>query len=83
MLFAIPNKNITVPIVDFWRNELSLISSYGAAPIDLEESLELIKNQKINVKEMITHEFNLEEIQYAFHVAEEAKESLKVIIVPN
>ncbi|MCX9013908.1 MAG: alcohol dehydrogenase catalytic domain-containing protein [Candidatus Methanoperedens sp.] len=39
MLFAIPNKNLCIPIEDFWRNEMSIVSSYGAAPVDLEESL--------------------------------------------
>src|SRR3990170_434787 len=37
MFFAIPNRNIPIPVEDFWRNELSVISSYGAAPDDLEE----------------------------------------------
>lgn len=37
--FAVPSKNIEVPSLDLWRNELTMKSSYGAAPIDLEESL--------------------------------------------
>jgi L-iditol 2-dehydrogenase len=83
MLFAIPNKNISIPSEDFWRNESTLISSYGAAPVDLEEALELIKDGKINVKGMITHRFKLEEIQKGFKIAGEAKDSLKVIVIPN
>jgi L-iditol 2-dehydrogenase len=83
MLFAIPNKNISIPSEDFWRNESTLISSYGAAPVDLEEALELIRDGKINVKGMITHRFKLEEIQKGFKIAGEAKDSLKVIVIPN
>ncbi len=83
MLFAIPNKNICIPNEDFWRNELSLVSSYGAAPVDLEESLELIRDRKINVKGMITHRLKLVDILKGFKIAEEAKESLKVIVVPD
>ena len=82
MLFAIPNKNISIPVEDFWRNELSLVSSYGAAPVDLEEALELIKDGKINVKDMITHRLGLEDIQKGFKIAGEAKDSLKVIVIP-
>ncbi|VVB92458.1 L-threonine 3-dehydrogenase [uncultured archaeon] len=82
MLFAIPNKNISVPVEDFWRNELAIVSSYGAAPVDLEESLELIKDGKINVRDMITHRVKLMDIQKGFRIAGEAKDSLKVIVVP-
>jgi len=82
MLFAIPSKNICIPNEDFWRNELALVSSYGAAPVDLEEALGLIKDGKINVKDMITDRVRLEEIQRGFKIAGEGKESMKVVVVP-
>ncbi len=83
LFFAIPDKNIEIPTVDFWRNEITITSSYGAAPSDLEESLELIKNRKIDVKSMITHTLPLEKVQEAFRIVEEAKESLKVVLRPH
>lgn len=82
MLFAIPNKNIQIPVEDFWRNELSIVSSYGAAPIDLEEALELIKNGTIKVKDMITDRVRLEDIGKGFKIAGGAGNSLKVVVVP-
>lgn len=82
MLFAIPNKNIPIPVEDFWRNELALVSSYGAAPVDIEESLELIKDGKINVRDLITDRVTLDDIQKGFKIASEAKNSLKVVVVP-
>ncbi|MBU4373333.1 MAG: alcohol dehydrogenase catalytic domain-containing protein [Euryarchaeota archaeon] len=82
MLFAIPNKNISIPTEDFWRNELALVSSYGAAPVDLEAALELIKDGKINVRDMITDRVKLDDIQKGFKIAGEAKDSLKVVVVP-
>lgn len=83
MLFAIPNKNISIPVEEFWRNELTLVSSYGAAPVDLAEALELIKDGKINVKDMITDRVRLEDIQRGFKIAGEAKDSMKVVVVPK
>jgi len=83
LFFAIPKENIELPIVDFWRNELNITSSYGAAPADLEQSLSLIRQGRINVKEMITHKLPLEKIQEGFKIVSEAKESLKVVIEPN
>ncbi len=82
MLFAIPNKNISIPVEDFWRNELSVVSSYGAAPVDLEEALLLIKEGKVNVRAMITDRIGLEDIQRGFKIAGEARDSLKVVMVP-
>lgn len=82
MLFAIPNKNISIPVEDFWRNELSVVSSYGAAPVDLEEALLLIKDKLINVRDMITDRVGLEDIQKGFKIAGGQGESLKVVVVP-
>ena len=65
-LFAIPNKDIPIPIPDFWRNEITVTSSYGAAPRDLEEALKLIAEKKIDIKKTITHTLPLEEIQKGF-----------------
>jgi L-iditol 2-dehydrogenase len=82
MLFAIPNKNISIPVEEFWRNELSVVSSYGAAPVDLEEALLLIKDKLINVRDMITDRVGLEDISKGFKIAGSAGESLKVVVVP-
>jgi L-iditol 2-dehydrogenase len=82
LFFAIPSEDICIPIPDFWRNELTVTSSYGAAPVDLEEAIELMQSGKINVADMITHKFPLEDIQQAFKVAANADESLKVVVLP-
>lgn len=82
MLFAIPNKNISIPVEDFWRNELSIVSSYGAAPVDLDEAFDLISDGRIDVKDMITHRLRLGDIQKGFKIAGEARDSLKVILIP-
>lgn len=80
LLFAIPNKDIAIPIPDFWRNELTVTSSYGAAPVDLEEALRLIADKSINIKNTITHTLPLAKIQEGFKIVIEAKESLKVVL---
>ena len=82
LFFAIPNKNIEIPSLDFWRNEITVTSSYGAAPDDLKESLNLIETKKINIDKLITHRLSLEEIGMGFKLVAEPKDSLKVIIQP-
>ena len=39
LFFAIPSGNIEVPSTDFWRDEITITSTYGAAPNDLQEAL--------------------------------------------
>jgi len=64
----------------FWRNEVSLVSSYAASPDEHKDALWLIESGKINVKDMITHHFGLDEIGKGFKLVAEARDCLKAII---
>jgi len=83
LFFAIPDKDIKIPTADFWRNEMTVTSSYGAAPDDLKESLTLIEKGAVDVRGMITHRFSLEDIRKGFDVVSEGKDSLKVVLNPQ
>lgn len=84
LFFAVPEPgiNVSIPITDFWRNEIKIMTSYGASPADLAIALELIYSQRVHVKEMITHRLSLSEAGLGFKLVSEAKESIKVIIEP-
>ena len=84
IFFAVPKPgiNLEIPINDYWRNEVKLMTSYGAAPPDLDESYEWIKSKKIEVIDLITHRFPLDEIAEAFNLVCQANQSLKVVIEP-
>jgi L-iditol 2-dehydrogenase len=85
LFFAVPDPTvkIPVPITEFWRNEITLKTSYGAAPNDLEESLALLAQKKLNVRDMITHRFGIQQAAEGFRLMAEAGQSLKIIIEPN
>lgn len=85
LFFAVPrpDEKLEIPINDFWRNEIKIMTSYGAAPNDLEESIKLIASKKLNLHEMITHKLKFDEIQKGFQLVAEAKDSIKVIVEPN
>ncbi len=85
LFFAVPRPDeiFDIPINDFWRNEVKIMTSYGAAPNDLKESLDWITHKKVNLKDMVTHKLKLGEIQKGFQLVAEARESLKVIVEPN
>ncbi len=82
--FAVPKPGVPVeiPANDFWRNEVSVITSYAAAPRDLEEAVQLISSGKVKVKDMITHIMPLEKAQEGFNLVADAKESIKVVLKP-
>lgn len=85
LFFAVPDPSVKlpVPINDFWRNEVTMRTSYGAAPADLEDSLKVLATGRLNIKDMITHKLDLREAQEGFRLMAEAGQSLKVILEPN
>lgn len=85
LLFAVPKPGETVQM-DFnpyWRNDISIKTSYGAAPIDNIQAMELLRAGNICIDDMITHRLDLDKIGEGFKVASSGKECLKVIIKPN
>lgn len=66
----------------FWRNEITLTSSYAANPAEHLESMELIRSGRVKVSDLITHRLPLERAQEGFGLVAGAGESIKVIITP-
>jgi len=85
LYFAVPDPatKIPIPITEFWRNETTIRTSYGAASRDLEEALQILAQKQVNVADMITHRLDIREIAEGFRLVAEAGKSLKVIIEPN
>jgi len=81
LFFAVPETDVVFPFMRFWRDEITTTFSYGAAPDDLKEALEIINSGKVNVSKMITHRLPLTDIQKGFKLVSEAKNSLKVVLV--
>jgi L-iditol 2-dehydrogenase len=86
LFFAPTEPGVSVPISVndlFWRNEITLTSSYGGSPADYAAALEMIQAGKIHVREMITHRLGLAETGLGFQLVARAQDSLKVIIEPQ
>jgi len=85
LFFAPAQKGVTVPLPVndlFWRNEITLTSSYAANYSEHATAMELIRQRRVNVLDMITHRLPLPETGHGFGLVEAARESLKVIIEP-
>jgi L-iditol 2-dehydrogenase len=83
LFFAVPETDIRIPSLRFWRDEISVTFSYGASPDDLKEAIKLISSKKIDAERMITHRVKLSDIRKGFQIASESKESLKVVVIPD
>ncbi|MDR2203504.1 MAG: alcohol dehydrogenase catalytic domain-containing protein [Nitrososphaerota archaeon] len=85
LFFAVPDPTtkIPLPINQFWRNEITIQTSYGAAPNDLQEALTILATKKLNITDMITHRLPLRETQEGFQLMTKPNKSLKIILEPN
>jgi L-iditol 2-dehydrogenase len=85
LFFAVPHPQdkLSLPINEFWRNEITLLTSYAAVGNDLQEAIHLLKTRRLTVEDMVTHRLPLEETGKGFQLVAAAGESMKVIILPH
>ncbi len=86
LFFAPTAPGVTIPVSInelFWRNDVTLTTSYAGSPADHQVALELIRVGSLQVTQMITHRLDLAETGLGFQLVSEAKNSIKVIIEPQ
>ena len=85
LFFAVPKPGETVDVDfnPFWRDDITIKTCYGAAPLDNLQALELIRSGAVTVTDMVTHRFGLSDIGEAFRTGARPDQALKVIIEPN
>ncbi len=77
-----PDRMIPIPFNALWREEVTITSSYGASPGDVEAALALLRAGKVRVSDLITHRFPLAEAAEGFRIVAAAEDSLKVVLHP-
>ena len=79
-----PGVSLPVPINDvFFRNDVTLTTTYAGAPADLATAMDMIASGRVQVGEMISHRLGLAEAGLGFKLTADAGDSLKVIIQPQ
>jgi threonine dehydrogenase-like Zn-dependent dehydrogenase len=68
---------------DMWRNEIKLMTSYGAGPADLERALKLISSKRIVLNEMITHRLSFEDAGIGFQLVAELALGSSLLLKPE
>ena len=77
-----PEYEFNTNFNDLWWSGVKIISSYAAAPSDLQMALKLIQYKRVNVSDMVTHKLPLSGIEKGFQMVGNSTDSLKVIINP-
>jgi len=85
ILFTVPgpDREVVVPVNDFWTREITIRTSYYCGPSDIAEALRLIESGAVIVDDLITHHFPLGDIARGFQLVADGRESIKVIIHPH
>ena len=85
LLFAVPKpgEDVPLPANELWKREIRVVTSYAAAPADMQEALELIASGKVRVADLISHRLPLAEAQRGFMLVVEGKECAKVVLEPH
>lgn len=86
LFFAPTAPGVTIPVSInelFWRNDVTLTTSYAGSPDDYQAALEMIATKNLPLTSMITHRLSLAETGRGFQLVSEAENSIKVIIEPQ
>jgi len=74
--------DVPIPLFDYWRDEINVVTSYAGSGDDLKESLQLIRDHKVRVADMVTHRLSLAEAGLGFQLTASGQDSIKVILDP-
>ncbi|RMW36476.1 MAG: L-iditol 2-dehydrogenase [Nitrosopumilus sp.] len=82
MMFGVPSKGATMDLdmSKIYSKEITLVTSYAASDSDTKEALNLIESSQIDVKQLITHTYSIDDTQKAFDHARTGENAMKIII---
>jgi len=82
VMFGVPSKGAKVDLdmSEVYSKGITIVNSYAASDFDTNEALEKISSKQIDVSQLITHKYNLQECQQAFVHAKSGDNAMKIII---
>ena len=82
VMFGVPSKGATVELdmSKVYSKSITIVNSYAASDMDTRDALEKISSKQINVTQLITHKYKLDECQKAFEHAKSGENAMKIII---
>ena len=82
MMFGVPSKGakLDLDMSKIYSKDITLVTSYAASDKDTKDALNLIESSQIDVKQLITHTYSIDETQKAFDHARSGDNAMKIII---
>jgi L-iditol 2-dehydrogenase len=74
---------VPLPLADVWRDQIAIVATYAAPPVDTAQAIEILRAHRVEVNDMISHRLPLAETAHGFHLVADGKKSIKVIIRPQ
>jgi L-iditol 2-dehydrogenase len=86
VLFAPTPAGVTtdLDLGELYFREVSLIPSYSCGPEETRQASEMLRKKRVRPESLVTHRFDLDNIQEAYETARQGGPALKVLITfPN
>ena len=82
MMFGVPSKGakLDLDVSKIYSKEITLVTSYAASDKDTAKALSLIESSQIDVKQLVTHTYTIDDTQKAFDHARSGDNAMKIII---
>jgi L-iditol 2-dehydrogenase len=77
-----PEDTLPVDVCDLLFSEKTLVTTYSCAPDETRTALDLIRKGSVLTSGLVTHRFGLGQVGEAMRLAAEARDSLKVVVLP-
>jgi L-iditol 2-dehydrogenase len=78
---AKPDEKLTIDPNYLYFRDINIVTSYSCGPDDTKKALGFIEKGIVSSEKLVTHKFSIEEIEQAYRIVAQARDSLKVLIV--
>lgn len=84
-VFGAPAKDAETPLGlgKLFYDEVTILPSYSTTEVETETALTLIKHKRVEVLDLVTHRYHLDEVAGAFEIAMSGTLALKVLVTSS
>jgi L-iditol 2-dehydrogenase len=76
-----PGETLALSTFDVYFRELRLVPSYSCGPVETRAALDLIAEEVVGARHVVTHRFPLEQVGEAYRVAAFDKGAIKTLVI--
>ena len=80
VIVGVHHKLLEINLLPLTYAQYELVGSGGYMPEDVRDVMEIMASGEYDIESLITHEFNLDNLEEAIITASKGNEALKVVI---